>query len=39
MKMKLGSMTFGEILDRGIKMLLGRLPTFFAIGFLLLLPY
>ena len=31
-------MTFGEILDRGIKMLLSRLPTFFAIGFVLMLP-
>ncbi|MFT3883677.1 MAG: hypothetical protein QM703_29015 [Gemmatales bacterium] len=38
MKMKLGSMTFGEILDRGIKMLFSRLPTFFAMGFLLMLP-
>jgi len=38
MKMKMGSMTFGEILDRGIKILFGRLPVFFAIGFLLLLP-
>src|SRR4051812_44762307 len=38
MKFPLGSMTVGDILDRGLKLLLARLPVFYAINLLLLSP-
>jgi hypothetical protein len=38
MKFQLGAMSLGDILDRGLKILFARLGTFYAIGFLLLLP-
>ena len=38
MKFPLGAMTVGDILDRGLKMLVGRFPTFFAINLLFLSP-
>jgi hypothetical protein len=38
MKFPLGSMTVGDILDRGIKLTLARLPVFYAINLLVLLP-
>jgi hypothetical protein len=38
MKFKLGAMTFGEILDRGLKILFARLPAFLILGAILLLP-
>jgi len=38
MKFQLGAMTVGDILDRGLKVLLARLPAFYAINVLVLLP-
>jgi hypothetical protein len=38
MKFPLGEMTVGDILDRGLKLLLARLPVFYAINLLVLTP-
>jgi hypothetical protein len=38
MKFQLGAMTVGDILDRGLKVLLARLPAFYAINVVVLLP-
>jgi len=38
MKFQLGAMTVGDILDRGLKILFSRLPTFFIINLLFLSP-
>src|SRR4051812_24845062 len=39
MKFQLGAMSVGDILDRGLKLLLSRLVTFYAINLIALLPY
>lgn len=39
MKMQIGAMSVGDILDRGLKMLLARLPSYYAINVIVLLPY
>jgi hypothetical protein len=38
MKFQLGAMTVGDILDRGLKVLLAKLPTFYAINMLVIIP-
>jgi hypothetical protein len=38
MKFQIGAMTVGDILDRGLKMLLGNLPAFYLINLLVLWP-
>lgn len=38
MKFEIGAMTVGDILDRGLKLLLARLPTFYAINLIVLSP-
>jgi hypothetical protein len=38
MKFAIGEMTVGDILDRGLKIMLARLPTFFAIDLIVLAP-
>jgi hypothetical protein len=38
MGFQIGAMTVGDILDRGIKLLLARLPTFYAINLIVLSP-
>lgn len=38
MKFQIGAMSVGDILDRGLKLLLARLPTFFVIMFIVQLP-
>jgi len=38
MKFQIGAMTVGDILDRGLKLLLARLPTFYAINLIVLTP-
>jgi hypothetical protein len=38
MVFKIGTMSVGDILDRGLKLLLARLPVFYAINLLVLLP-
>src|SRR5579883_515513 len=38
MKFQIGAMSVGDILDRGLKLLLARLPTFFVIMFVVQLP-
>jgi hypothetical protein len=38
MKFPIGAMTVGDILDRGLKILLSRLPTFYLINFIVLTP-
>lgn len=38
MKFEIGAMTIGDILDRGLKLLLTRLPTFYAINLIVLSP-
>jgi hypothetical protein len=38
MKFAIGSMTVGDILDRGLKILWSRLPTFYALYLIALLP-
>jgi hypothetical protein len=38
MRFELGAMSVGDILDRGLKLLLARLPTFYTINFLVLMP-
>jgi hypothetical protein len=38
MKFQLGAMTVGDIFDRGLKVLLAKLPTFYAINMLVLIP-
>jgi hypothetical protein len=38
MKFELGAMSVGDILDRGLKLLLARLPTFYAINLIVMLP-
>jgi hypothetical protein len=38
MKFPLGAMSLGDILDRGLKLLLGRFPLFFTISLLVQLP-
>src|SRR6266852_2239690 len=36
--MQIGAMSAGDILDRGLKLLLARLPTYYAIDLLVLAP-
>jgi hypothetical protein len=38
MQFPLGAMSAGDILDRGLKMLFARLPTFYAINFIVMFP-
>lgn len=38
MKFQIGAMSLGDILDRGLKLLLARLPTFYAISLIVQLP-
>jgi hypothetical protein len=38
MKFQIGSMSVGDILDRGLKLLLARLPAFYAINLIVLSP-
>jgi hypothetical protein len=38
MRFPLGEMTVGDILDRGLKLLFARLPVFYAINLIILLP-
>src|SRR5947209_7785834 len=38
MKFPLGSMTVGDILDRGLKLLFARLPVFYVINLIVLTP-
>jgi hypothetical protein len=38
MKFPLGAMTAGDILDRGLKLLLARLPAFYLINLIVLMP-
>jgi hypothetical protein len=38
MKFEIGAMSVGDILDRGLKIFLARLPTFYAINFIVLAP-
>jgi hypothetical protein len=38
MKFQLGAMTVGDILDRGLKLLFARLPTFYAISLIVYIP-
>ena len=38
MKFQIGAMTVGDILDRGLKMLLANLPAFYLINLLVLWP-
>jgi hypothetical protein len=38
MKLDIGAMSVGDILDRGLKIFLARLPAFFVINLLVLLP-
>jgi hypothetical protein len=38
MKFQIGAMSVGDILDRGLKLLLARLPTFYAINLIVLAP-
>ncbi len=38
MKFQIGAMTVGDILDRGLKLLLARLPTFYLINLIVLAP-
>jgi hypothetical protein len=38
MRFEIGAMSVGDILDRGLKIFLSRLPTFFFINFLVLSP-
>jgi len=38
MKFQIGEMTVGDILDRGLKLLINRLPTFFAINLIVQTP-
>jgi hypothetical protein len=38
MKFRIGAMSVGDILDRGLKLLLVRLPTFYAINLIVLAP-
>ena len=38
MKFPLGEMSAGDILDRGIKLLFARLPTFYLINLMVLAP-
>jgi hypothetical protein len=38
MKFQIGAMTVGDILDRGLKLLFGRLGTFYTINLIVMLP-
>jgi hypothetical protein len=38
MKFQIGAMTVGDILDRGLKLLIARLPTFYLISLIVLAP-
>jgi hypothetical protein len=38
MAFQIGTMSVGDILDRGLKLLLGRLPVFYAINLIVLVP-
>jgi hypothetical protein len=38
MKFQIGAMSIGDILDRGLKLMLARLPTFYAISLIVLTP-
>src|SRR5262249_22357332 len=38
MKFRIGEMTVGDILDRGLKLLFSRLGTFYTINLIVLLP-
>src|SRR5260370_9254154 len=38
MRIQIGAMSVGDILDRGLKLLLARLPTYYAIDLLVLAP-
>src|SRR5262249_34830884 len=38
MRFEIGAMTVGDILDRGLKVLFARLPTFFAINLIVQIP-
>jgi hypothetical protein len=38
MKFQIGAMSVGDILDRGVKVLLARLPTFYVINLIVLTP-